>query len=698
MQMKDMMTTGVPFLHPGDTLRRAVELFRATRLTSLPVADQEGRLLGIFTRFNLFDSLLSGHDLEQAVDYFFTRQVVTASPDVPYREVAEIVKKSPVGMGVVVDGQKRILGVFTKVDMIMALFKQADLLNARLQAVYRAMHNGLVLVDFQEQVVLLNPAAQKMLGVKEEEVLGRPLPEVFPELRLKEVISTGRIEIGKKYMLGGRAVVVNCTPIICGEEVVGAVAILQDLTEWEHLAAELETVVQLHNTLDTVLEIAYDGIVVVDQEGRVTLINKALAEFLKVSPPEVIGRHITEIMENSRLHIVAQTGIPEYADLQTIRENRFLVSHLPIVKNGVVTGAVGKIMFRKLEEVRELARRLDAVENQLSYYKEQLNKVGGVRYTFENIISVSASMNNLKKEALKAAWGHSTVLLQGESGTGKELFAQAIHAASSRRKGPFVKINCAAIPDNLLESEFFGYAPGAFTGARKGGKPGKFEMADGGTIFLDEIGDMSPALQAKLLRVLQDKEFERVGGTRSIRVDVRVIAATNKNIQELVEKGKFREDLFYRLNVIPLFIPPLRDRKEDILPLVYHFLQKYSAIFNTRVERVSPDALQVLQNYHWPGNVRELENVCERAVNFATGKAIGVQDLPAYLLNYTGKPKNAELEISMPSYRQKLRAAEEDIIRAALEAAGGSKTKAASILGISRSRLYVKLKKIGLMD
>ncbi|MCL6447777.1 MAG: sigma-54-dependent Fis family transcriptional regulator [Armatimonadetes bacterium] len=698
MQMKDMMTTGVPLLHPGDSLRRAVELFRATRLTSLPVADRAGKLLGIFTRFNLFDCLLGGHDLEQVIDPFYMRQVITVPPDVPYQDIAEVVKKSPVGMGVVVDRENHVLGVFTKVDMIMALFKQADLLNARLQAVYRAMHNGLIMVDPAEKVVLLNPAAEKMLGTAEDKVLGKFMPDVFPELSLKEVIAAGRVEIGRKHMFKGRALVVNATPIICGGETVGAVAIFQDLTDFEHLAAELETVQQLHNTLATVLEIAYDGIVVVDQDGRVTLINQTLAEFLQVRPPEVIGRHVTEILENSRLHIVAQTGLTEYAVLQTIGDSRFLVSNLPIIKNGQVTGAVGKILFRKLEEVRELARRLDAAENQLTYYKEQLHKVGGVRYTFESIVSVSAAMDNLKKEALRAARGRSTILIQGESGTGKELLAQAIHAAGSRRGGPFIKVNCAAIPDSLLESEFFGYAPGAFTGAQKGGKPGKFEMADGGTIFLDEIADMSPALQAKLLRVLQDREFERVGGTRSVRVDVRIIAATNRNLAEMVAEGKFREDLYYRLNVIPLFIPPLRARREDILPLVYHFLQKYSALFGTRVERVSPEALQILQSYPWPGNVRELENVCERAVNFAQGRTIGVPELPAYIRGYSGRLSGADPGINITSYRQKLREAEKDILAAALEVAGGSKTKAAGILGISRSRLYAKLKKTGLMD
>ncbi|WP_347488824.1 sigma-54-dependent Fis family transcriptional regulator [Desulfoscipio sp. XC116] len=689
--MKDFMTPQASTLKPGETLRRAVELFRRTRLDGIPAVDDRGCLVGLLTRINLFDALLEGHSLDDPVEGLYTRKVVTVGLDTPYRTVAQEVKKSPVGMGVVVDENNRVRGALTKVDMIMALFRESDVLNARLQAVYQAMHNGLVSVNDAGRITMLNPAAEKLLGVREEKVLDNFVESVLPGLNMMEIMETGRVEVSKKYETAGRALLVNCTPVLDGGNTVGAIAIFQDLTDLEQVAAELESVRTLQHTLRTVLDIAYDGIVVVDKEGYITFFNQSLAEFFGLEPRDAIGRHVTGVLDNSRLHIVARTGVPETSQLQQVGGSYYVVSRLPIVENGRVVGAVGKMMFRNLEEIRELARRMDNLENQLSFYREELQKKGGTSYTLDSIITVSPAMMQLKREAMQAARGISTVLIRGGSGTGKELFAQAIHAASPRREGPFVKVNCASIPEHLLESEFFGYDPGAFTGARRGGKPGRFELAHGGTIFLDEIGDMSSSLQAKLLRVLQDRAFDRVGGTHPIQVDVRVVAATNRDLEDMVAGGAFREDLFYRLNVIVLTIPPLRERPEDIAPLVHCFLRKYNGIFGIRVTDLHAEALEVLKQYQWPGNVRELENVIERAVNFATGSIVKEKDLPAYL-----RRRNFESgrQASAGNYRERLGDAEREIIISALKAAEGNKTRAARMLGISRSRLYVKLKKL----
>jgi transcriptional regulator with PAS, ATPase and Fis domain len=293
--------------------------------------------------------------------------------------------------------------------------------------------------------------------------------------------------------------------------------------------------------------------------------------------------------------------------------------------------------------------------------------------------------------------GTSNILITGESGTGKELIAQAIHKNSAFKAGPLVKVNCAAIPDSLMESEFFGYVPGAFTGANRGGKKGKLAMADGGTLFLDEIGDMPATLQSKLLRVIQDKCFEPIGSNRPQKVDVRFIAATNQNIRELVETGRFRSDLFYRLNVIHLHIPPLRARCQDIHLLVQYFLERYNRIFGTHVSEISREVRDIFLSYPWPGNVRELENVIERGINFARGPFIEKQDLPVYLREHT---PGSEAEKKPIGAMQRLKSSrsdhEREIIQEALKKAGGNRARAARALGISRSWLYERMSRMGI--
>ncbi len=316
---------------------------------------------------------------------------------------------------------------------------------------------------------------------------------------------------------------------------------------------------------------------------------------------------------------------------------------------------------------------------------------------FDHIVTADPVFRQIIDEAAIVSRGTSNILITGESGTGKELIAQAIHRNSAFRTGPLVKVNCAAIPESLMESEFFGYVPGAFTGANRGGKKGKLAMADGGTLFLDEIGDMPAALQGKLLRVIQDKCFEPIGSNTPQKVDVRFIAATNQDIREMLHSGRFRADLFYRLNVIHLHIPPLRSRSQDIPLLVRYFLERYNRIFGTHVSDVTKEAREIFRAYPWPGNVRELENVIERGINFARGPFIGKQDLPVHLRDYQ-EPASADRPGESLSHR--LRPSREDhereVIIQALERTNGNRARAARALGISRSWLYEKMSKMGL--
>ena len=345
-----------------------------------------------------------------------------------------------------------------------------------------------------------------------------------------------------------------------------------------------------------------------------------------------------------------------------------------------------------LGEMRMVIRKELDVHN-LREENRSLREALGKKFAHPNVVARSAKMQEVLATVERVAPTNSTVLLGGESGVGKDLIARAIHEKSRRAAGPFIKINSTAIPENLLESELFGYERGAFTGATTS-KPGKFELADKGTLFLDEIGDVPPAIQVKLLRVLQEREFERLGGTKTIKVDVRLIAATNRDLREALEQGTFREDLYYRLNVVPIDIAPLRQRKEDIPELVTLFITRFAGDSGKPVESITPEAMQSLVNYHWPGNVRELQNIIERACALAKGTVLTADDIhldvrPAKAANGTSNflPDGMTLEHW-----------EDEMIREALRRANGNKSQAARLLGLSRNALRYRLSKIGIAD
>jgi len=436
----------------------------------------------------------------------------------------------------------------------------------------------------------------------------------------------------------------------------------------------------------------HNGAIVTDIDGRITHFNKPYGEFLGVDPQAQIGKHCTDSVENSRMHIVARTGIPEINQSHRIKGQNMVVQRIPIRKEGRVIAVFGQVMFKDVKDVRKLAAELSVLESKVKLYEEELINLRSTRYTLDSIIGKSESIISLKQEALRAASNQYPVLISGESGTGKELFAQAVHHASARKLYPFVRINCAAIPRDLLESELFGYETGAFTGAKSGGKPGKFELAHQGTVFLDEIGDLPLEMQPKLLRVIENNEFERVGGTRIIRSDFRVIAATNRNLEKMLADGRFRKDLFYRLNVIPIHILPLRERKADIIPLAAYLLRQMAreaAIPEINLDR---EAEKALKNYEWPGNVRELSNVLERTLSALDGDTIHLQDLPFYLQGSRLK-KVENIRSSLKDVQVKT---EKEAIRYALKETKNNKARAAKLLGIHRTLLYKKMKKYDL--
>jgi DNA-binding NtrC family response regulator len=349
-----------------------------------------------------------------------------------------------------------------------------------------------------------------------------------------------------------------------------------------------------------------------------------------------------------------------------------------------------------LEEMKLiLGKELDV--HRLREENRSLREALGERYQFRNIVARSPKMQEVLATVERVAPTHSTVLLGGESGVGKDLIARAIHEHSRRAAGPFIKINCTAIPENLLESELFGYEKGAFTGANTS-KPGKFELADQGTIFLDEIGDVPGSIQVKLLHVLQDRQFERLGGTKTLKVDVRVIAATNQDLRAALEQGTFRQDLYYRLNVVPISIPPLRERKEEIPYLVDYFIARFARESDKPLTSITPAALHLLADFHWPGNVRELENIIERAVALSTGTVIDVVDIRLDISTPGPAGVAAGGSVPFPPEGMTLEQFEDEIIREALRRSSGNKSQAARLLGLSRNALRYRLSKLGVPD
>ena len=445
---------------------------------------------------------------------------------------------------------------------------------------------------------------------------------------------------------------------------------------------------RLLREIEGLLSFITDPVLVVDAEGNIIHTNSATEQVLQRSQIMIIQKNVTDFVESKPLLQYVKQGKP-VANL-----------HVRIVSSGGTNHYFSCRLHPLLVDTQVEGAILFLTKPVLRQEQEKSSRYG-TRFSLDDIIGSSSAITALKEQARKIAKSESTVLIRGESGTGKEVLAQSIHRLSHRSNGPFVAINCAAIPESLLESELFGYEEGAFTGAKKGGKPGRFELAKGGTLFLDEIGDMPLYLQAKLLRVLQERRIERVGGTKSIEVDVRIIAATHKDLESMIANNQFREDLYFRLNVIPLYVPPLRERKEDLYELIQYYMNKFCKRFGKEPKRFSSQALKKIFDYHWPGNVRELENMVEYIVNLEIGDLVTVSSLPASIRgmsedkNIDIQEEKQELHFSKSLYN--VNEIEEQLIIKALQRFGTStegKRKAAEALGISLATLYRRLEKM----
>ncbi|ETA82572.1 sigma-54 interaction domain-containing protein [Youngiibacter fragilis] len=440
-----------------------------------------------------------------------------------------------------------------------------------------------------------------------------------------------------------------------------------------------------------------EGVAITDKEGRYIYVNQSWTRMMDgLTIDDVYGKHVRDIIPESGIYEALEKREPVIGHGVKVKIGNgkdAFTSYYPIIKDGELVAGFIHVIITGLKSAQEFTTKVNTMTSQIEYYKKELRKIHGAKYSVNNIIGKSSLIADLRESIKRAALTNSTVLIEGETGCGKELVAHAIHDLSPRTEAPLIKINCAAIPTELLESEFFGYCDGAFTGARKGGKAGKFQLAENGSIFLDEINQMPLHLQPKLLRGLQEKEIEQVGGKEPIPINVRVIVASNVNLKKMVESNKFRSDLFYRLNVVNIKIPPLRERREDIPLLCMDIIEKLNYQLGMLVEDINPIAIEKLMLYDWPGNVRELQNVIERAMNMARGQILEWQHFKDYFeTKHISKGKNKSFKdgITMRVAKAEL---EKDIIIKALETSRNNKTVAADSLGISRMMLYKKIKK-----
>lgn len=554
------------------------------------------------------------------------------------------------------------------------------------EVVAENINEALIVIDKQGFLIVINKMAEYLLDISAEKNIGKHIEETMLKTNLLMILETGKDELNKNVFTNGRKFIANEFAIITEGKVEGGIAIFRDISDNKKIHKELIADRLYINSLDTVMNTLNECVVVVDKNSIITMMSKAYKEFLTCSNPE--GKLVRNVIENTRLDETVKSGKMEIGDIQDIKGNKMVAMRIPLKEDGKVIGAVGKVIFKDIGDFYALSKKITNLQNEVKFYKSALGKERRAKYSIKDIIGECDKIKEVKSIAIRVANTSSNVLIVGESGTGKELLAHAIHNASNRYLGPFVNVNCAAIPQELLEAEFFGYEEGAFTGAKKGGRIGKFELANKGTIFLDEIGDMPINMQVKLLRVIQEKEVERVGGNSLKKIDVRIIAATNKNLLDSVKEGSFREDLYYRLNVMNIIVPPLRERKEDISMLANSLRIKVTNKLGVYVEGISKDALDCLVNYDWPGNIRELENVIERAVNLLdTDLVIKLDHLPKKII----KNKFKHYTSNGKYLKDIVEEVEKEVILGYLIKTNWNKNMTAKLLGISRAGLYKKI-------
>lgn len=697
MKLSDIMSTDLVILHPEQTIQAASQIFLDHQIDGAPVVDEHGQMIGLLSKSHIYRILAQGGNPQTPVKELMKQALIVGHPD---ERVQDLIKTS-VGRMPVID-QNMVVGMVTRTDLARAYFTSFNYVSNELQTILDSTHNLIISIDKEGRINLINRAAEEFLDLKKADVQGMNIMQVIPNSGLVEILETGTSKPVQKIDLNHSLFISNRTPIIENGEIIGAVAVLQDVSELESISRELENVKELNKEMDALIESSYDGLYLTNGEGITLRVNEAFENLTGVPGREMVGRNVEDLVRERGIVSESVSGIvirerkPVTIMQKTLAGRMCLTTGTPVFdRKGRIFRVVSNV--RDITELMQLKQQLEKAQGLSKHFESELKALQAQYSASPKLIVGSRVMKELLEKVIRLAQVDSTVLITGESGTGKELIAETIHNNSTRKNGPFIKINCGAISKHLLESELFGYDPGAFTGAKKGGKAGYFELADGGTILLDEISELPFNLQVNLLRVIQSKEVMRVGGEKTIPVDVRILTATNRNIDELVSKNLFRTDLYYRLNVVPIEIPPLRSRKEEIPLLAAHFVQLFNKRYQMEKE-ISNNVIDILMEYDWPGNVRELENIIERLVVTTPGDILTSEDLPLHLQNYVHVHKESHPKISVDGViplKEAIEFVEKEIIAHAYTYYRTTR-EVAKHLGIDSSTVLRKAAKYGL--
>lgn len=651
----------------------------------IPVIDPQGRYLGCLdlscppfsTRAELQKNIAS---------YLTPVPCFPATTPVPALEHSVL-------RAVVSDATGKICGIIRTLDLLEYYRRDISQFKDQFYSIINSTQNGIMAVDQEGTIILASRAAEEILQLSAQDYIGRNISDAIPNSLLPKVLATCEPLLGQKVTINNVVVLANYAPIRSGNQVVGAVSVFQDVSLLESIAAELANTKLLYKEVEAIVNSSYDGLFITDGNGVVLQLNKAYERITGITAQEVVGKTMQSL--------VAEKYFDQSVSLLVLQERKTITINQK-TRGGRQVLATGNPVFddlgelfrivtnvRDITELVQLQDKLDKTQAQTIKYQTELSHLRSLQITDENLVYRSPAMRQAVELALKVADVDSNVLITGESGTGKEVIAKLIHKHGKGLAKPFIQINCAAIPEQLLESELFGYEGGAFTGAKKEGKPGLFELAHGGTLFLDEIGDLPLILQGKLLRAIQEKAVLRIGGTKPISIQVRIIAATHRNLKEMIKTRDFREDLFYRLMVIPITLPPLRERPEDIPLLIQHFINIFNSRFHYH-KKASPLLIDALLQYSWPGNIRELENTIERLMVTTTHSELVAEDFidtttPKGFVRQRGAKLKTALEQA------------EALIISETYAEYPSWPKVAQILGVDRSTMFRKAAKHGLL-